>query len=47
LFNESVDINSLYHEWFTNFESIAKECIPSQEVIIRPSDKPWMTSSTS
>jgi hypothetical protein len=45
LFNESVDINSLYHEWFINFESIVKECIPSQEVTIRPSDKPWMISS--
>ena len=40
-----VDINSLYHEWFTNFESIVKECIPSQEVPIRSSNKLWMTSS--
>jgi hypothetical protein len=45
LFNNFVDINSLYHEWFTKFTSIVKEYIPFREVIIRPRDKPWMTST--
>jgi hypothetical protein len=45
LFNNFVDINSLYHELFTKFSSIVKEYIPVREVVIRPRDKPWMTST--
>ena len=45
LFNNFIDINSLYYEWFTKFTSIVKEYIPFWEVIIRPRDKTWMTST--
>ena len=43
--NSVVNINFLYNEWFIKIICIAKEFNPFLEVLIRPRNKPWTTSS--
>lgn len=38
------DIDMLYEKWFECYRVIIERNIPNKNVIIRPRDKPWMTS---
>jgi hypothetical protein len=38
------NIDNVYHNWFRCFRQIVEKYIPNKTVIIRPRDKPWMTS---
>ena len=44
LFVDVSDMDSLYDNWLSVFLSIVKSFIPSREITIRPSDKPWMNN---
>ncbi len=39
------DINDIVDTWTDTFIELAKECIPYTEILVRPSDLPYMTSA--
>ena len=39
------DINDVVDTWTDVFLNLAKECIPYTEILVRPSDLPYMTST--
>jgi hypothetical protein len=44
LFQDVENVDDLYNEWFTCVEQVLKTFVPTRTVVIRPRDKPWMTS---
>jgi hypothetical protein len=44
LFQDVENVDDLYNKWFNCFEQVLKTFVPHRTVVIRPRDKPWMTS---